>query len=101
MLTNKEARNVKRAKDNLESSYMKKTARSERVIILEQLNMIWDKKEIEGFRYLWKEGISIVDISNYFNRSQEECVALVLDQSMKGMIKQRKGGLLGWENVQE
>lgn len=64
-------------------------------IVLEDLNMDWDKEDVKKFDYLWKEGRSIQEIAKRFKRQQDEIAVIILDRSRKGKISKRKNGILG------
>lgn len=55
----------------------------------------------------WKEGVPVPEIHEQikkkFNhdRSIEEIILLLFDLSYNGLIKKRKGGLLGWVKEEE
>lgn len=63
----------------------------------EEMNFVWDQKEIEDFKTLWREGISVEKIGFVLNRDPDEVLLLAIDQSRNRMIKRRSGGLLGSE----
>lgn len=64
-------------------------------IALENLNFNWDLKQVEMFQEMWKSGSSIIELAEFFERSQEEIGLLIIDRSLKDKIKPRKGGLFG------
>jgi hypothetical protein len=62
---------------------------------LEDLDFLLDLKEVEEIDFLWSEGRSIVDISKYYKRNQNEVFVLLLDRAIKGRIDGRSGGIFG------
>ena len=82
------------AEREIELSHMKDS--SEKIhIAMEDANFKWTHKQVKDFRYLWRSGMSIVHIADYFKRPQEEVVVLLLDQALRGRVKKRRNGLLG------
>ncbi len=65
-------------------------------VACENLDFTWSKDDVAALRELWREGHAVPDMAKYFKRKEEEVALLVIDQSRKGFIKQRRGGLLGW-----
>jgi len=65
----------------------------------EEMNFVWDEKEIEHFKTMWREGISVEKIAFVLNRDPDEVLILAIDQSRNRMIKRRSGGLLGVKQV--
>lgn len=78
----------------IEKNYMKKK-RQRTYICCEDLDFIWDERDIKLVDRMWLEGLSIYDISRSFNRDPDEVVVLIIDRSRKGRIKPRKGGVFG------
>lgn len=72
---------------------VKDTLDKSTVIILEELDFIWDDESIQKFREMWEENKTISEISKYFKRSKNEIALLVMDQEMKYKIKPRSIGL--------
>ncbi len=64
-------------------------------IACDGLNFEWTDTQIEEFIYLWQEGTTLIDLSKYFRRKQEEILLLALDQAMLEEIEPRQGGLIG------
>lgn len=78
----------------LENRFMKKKSIN-LYTALEDLDFHWDYEQVKEFKQMWNKGFSIMYIAEYFDRPQEEVAVLLLDRSLKGCIKQRKGGLFG------
>lgn len=81
-------------KKKLENLYMK-NKRNNVYIALEELNFHWDRGQVEEFDQCWNDGYSIIELADYFKRTQEEIGLLIIDRSLKDKIKPRKGGLFG------
>ncbi len=68
--------------------YMQKIRRNT-VIACEEMDFIWEQKEVREFRKLWRRGYSLYYMSEYFERDIDEVFMLVLDQSKKEKIPAR------------
>lgn len=66
-----------------------------KVIILEELDFEWDKKDIEKVNELWNQGAHLKNISKAVNRNPEETFLLLMDQARKGRIQQRENYIWG------
>lgn len=62
-------------------------------IALIDLDFSWMKKDINRVARFWREGKSIAEISEYFNREIDEVFLLLLDLARKHKIDSRKEGL--------
>ncbi|MDR4171189.1 sugar ABC transporter substrate-binding protein [Bacillus nitratireducens] len=62
-------------------------------VVLEEVNFLWDQREVFQFRELWDSNYTLVEISKKFKRKQIEVVALIVDQIDKLKIHKRKMGL--------
>ena len=69
--------------------------RSKVYVACEEVNMIWDERDVVAFDSMWNEGLSIGDIANAFERDADEVVMLVMDRARKGFITRRQNGLYG------
>jgi len=78
----------------IEKNYMKEK-RQRTYVACEDLDFIWDERDIKVIERMWSSGLSIYDISRSFNRDPDEVVVLIIDRSRRGSIKPRKGGVLG------
>ena len=70
--------------------------RQKRVILLEDLDFVWDEKDLRSLSEIWKEGIDIKSIAKYFKRDPDEILLALIHLARRGRIEKRKGGLLGW-----
>lgn len=62
-------------------------------LALEELDFVWSTKQVEEFDNLWSEGMSLKNISLYFNRDIDELAILLIDRARKGKAKQRRYGI--------
>lgn len=51
--------------------------------------------EVEQVGLMWRRGVGIDVIAEKLGREQEECVILVMDLALQGLLGPRPGGLLG------
>lgn len=63
-------------------------------IALEDIDFVWDEDKIKAFRRLWREGANIYELEQELGRGQNEIAVLILDQSIRGRIEQRKVSLV-------
>ena len=61
----------------------------------ENLDFVWDERDVGAFDHMWNEGMSIWDIAKAFDRDPDEVVILAIDRVKKGNIQKRKGGVWG------
>lgn len=59
-------------------------------IACEDMDLIWDEKEVSQFVALWNCGKDILSIAEHFNRDPDEIGLLVIDQARKGFIEPRQ-----------
>jgi hypothetical protein len=64
-------------------------------VVCDELNFDWLHRDIDAFRHMWSEGLSVDDIAKAFKRPVDEVAILVLDQARKGDIQIRGGGAYG------
>jgi hypothetical protein len=67
-------------------------------IACEDLDFVWDEHDLIEFVNDWRNGKSIIEISDKFQREQDECAILILDLARKGLIQKRAGGIFGTSN---
>ncbi|MFD0768842.1 sugar ABC transporter substrate-binding protein [Bacillus sp. CGMCC 1.60114] len=70
-------------------------------VALEQVNFLWDERDVIRFREMWNSDISILAISKILKRKQIEVAVLILDQIDKYKIQGRAIGLgeIGEESI--
>ncbi|MDT3494731.1 sugar ABC transporter substrate-binding protein [Bacillus toyonensis] len=62
-------------------------------VALEEVDFLWDQREVFKFRELWNSNYTLLEISKMIKRKQIEVAALMLDQVDKFKIHKRKMGL--------
>lgn len=87
---------MSRTETCLENGYMTKESMNI-YIALELLDFTWDEKDVLYFDSMWKEGISLERIAEFFNRPEDEIGILIMDRCRKGFIKPRESGVEGIE----
>lgn len=70
-------------------------------VVLEEVNFLWDQREVFQFREFWNSNYTLLEISKRFKRKQIEVAALIVDQVDKLKICNRKMGLgeIGEKNI--
>ncbi|PHC03869.1 sugar ABC transporter substrate-binding protein [Bacillus toyonensis] len=70
-------------------------------VALEEVDFLWDQREVFQFRELWNSNYTLLEISKRLKRKQIEVAALILDQVDKFKIHKRKIGLgeIGDKNI--
>ncbi|MBM4762735.1 hypothetical protein [Bacillus sp. B15-48] len=70
-------------------------ARKNRVIVLEDMDFLWDEPELNELADLWERGISIKQMAYRFDREDpDEVILALLHLAREDRIRRRKGGLL-------
>lgn len=69
--------------------------RKKRVIVLEDLDFLWDESELLEMAQIWKMGFSIHYIAEYYDRDPDEVLLALIHLGRNEMISSRKGGLFG------
>jgi len=64
-------------------------------VACEDLDFVWDEKDVKQFDRMWEEGLSLPDIARAFGRDENEVAILAIDRRMKGYIQAREGGVWG------
>lgn len=66
-----------------------------KVIVLDGLDFLWDRPELNELAFLWKKNFSVYYMAEYFERDPDEILLALLHLSRSGRIERRPGGLLG------
>lgn len=82
------------ARSPIKSALLREPRRN-RVIVLEDLNFIWDQKELIELTKMWEQGKSVIAISSYFDRDPDEIILALMHLAKEERITSRKGGLFG------
>jgi hypothetical protein len=69
--------------------------RSHIYIALEDLNFIWDLRDVRELDEMWRRGFSLQYMAEYFERDPDEVALLLMDRLRRGRIRPRKGGIFG------
>jgi hypothetical protein len=70
-------------------------ARKNRVIILEDMNFIWDTPELETVVAMWTSGESVEGIAEHIDRDPDEILLALIHLARDDKIAARKLGLKG------
>lgn len=74
----------------------KKIRPSEQLIIIhDDLDFSWTRREMFAAQRMWNEGFSIFDMSEAFERPIDEVFMLLHYLARKGRIGERTGGIYG------
>lgn len=71
------------------------TKRSNVYIALENLDFVWDERDVVDVDKLWEMGYAIDFIAVEFNRPINDVFALLWDRLERGFIQDRPGGIYG------
>lgn len=87
----------KLAEQAIETHYLKKQ-RQMIYLPLEDIDLIWDERDLPKIRELWEENFSIWEIAEEFDRDPIAVAVLIIDQARKNKIKRRTWGMFGRES---
>ncbi|USK43751.1 hypothetical protein [Cytobacillus oceanisediminis] len=65
------------------------------MIVLEELDFIWDDDELDLLKDLWDREFSITWIGNYFERDPDEVLLALIHLAKENRIDRRRTGLKG------
>lgn len=68
-------------------------SRRNRVIVLEDLDFVWERNELNQIAKMWSEGKYLRDIAFETDRKDDEVFLALFHLSRAGKITSRKGGL--------
>ncbi|PKG28789.1 hypothetical protein [Cytobacillus horneckiae] len=68
--------------------------RKNRIVVLEDLNFVWDEPELMELAELWEQEYSVMYISDQLGRDTDEVIIGLIHLAREDMISQRRGGLL-------
>ena len=69
--------------------------RRNRVIVLEDLNFLFDESEIKEIKKMWNLNLSLQYMSEYLERDPDEIVLAIMHLAREDRITKRRGGLKG------
>ncbi len=75
------------AKYNVERQYI--------VFFHSEFNLSWNESDVERFRDMWNNGISVQEIAKKFGRHPVDVVLLVIDLAEQEKIEHRPSGIYG------
>lgn len=67
--------------------------RQNRIIVLEDLNFVWDELELDEVARQWKVGKDVRLIASSFNRDPDEVLLALIHLAKEDMVFKRIGGL--------
>lgn len=70
-------------------------ARKCRVLVLEDLDFLWEEADLDEMASCWKRGMSVKSIAKRFKRDPDEILLALIHLARKDKIKQRESGLMG------
>ncbi|WP_051620975.1 hypothetical protein [Paenibacillus sp. UNC451MF] len=79
----------------LDSLVVLKHQRQNLYVCLEDLDFVWDEKNISTASQMWNEGLSVWDMARSFERDIDEVTLLIMDLKRRGRIQDRPGGAWG------
>ncbi|MBN6889928.1 hypothetical protein ACUXCC_003445 [Cytobacillus horneckiae] len=68
--------------------------RKNRIVVLEDLNFVWDEPELMELAELWEQEYSVMYISDQLGRDTDEVIIGLIHLAREDLISQRRGGLL-------
>ncbi|MED2940679.1 hypothetical protein P4345_25840 [Cytobacillus horneckiae] len=68
--------------------------RKNRIVVLEDLNFVWDEPELMELVELWEQEYSVMYISDQLGRDTDEVIIGLIHLAREDLISQRRGGLL-------
>jgi hypothetical protein len=77
--------------------YFLKSPRKNRIIVLEDLDFVWDSWELKELSQMWEKGIHVVNIAEHFDRDPDEVLLALIHLAREDKIDRREGGLKGEE----
>lgn len=69
--------------------------RSKIYIALEDLDFVWDEKDVKEVDEMWESGIPLNIIAQNFGRDINEVAILIIDRRRNGFIELRDTGIFG------
>lgn len=69
--------------------------RQNRVIVCEELDFTWERKELNKLARMWKKGQSILEMAVEVERDPDEVLIALIHLAKKNKVEKREGGLFG------
>lgn len=73
----------------------KTQAKINRVIVLEEMDFIWDSKDLFELRKMWNKDYGIKYMAEYFDRDPDEIMIAIIHLAKEKRIEVRRNGLIG------
>ncbi|MBO0962368.1 hypothetical protein J1P26_21935 [Neobacillus sp. MM2021_6] len=70
-------------------------ARKKRVVILEDLDFVWDQPELNEIAQMWNRSLSVNYMAEHFNRDPDELLMAIIHLARNDKLVPRKYGLKG------
>jgi hypothetical protein len=84
-----------RTKQDAVGEIYMQVSRLNRVIVLEELNFVWDETELRELELMWQKNVSIKSMSKHFDSDPDEILLALIHLAREDRIKRREGGLFG------
>lgn len=78
----------------IERMYMTRKRRKV-YVALEDLDLIFDERDLPEMIRMWEDGLSLTDIARSFKRDPDEIACLIMSLARENRIPQRNGGAYG------
>jgi hypothetical protein len=65
-------------------------ARKKRVVVLEDLDFVWDEPELEKIVQMWNENVSIFEMGERLDRDPDEVLLAIIHLAREDVIKQKE-----------
>lgn len=69
--------------------------RRNRIIVLEDMNFIWEQSDLREVKKMWEMNFSIIYMAEYFDRDPDEILLALIHLAKDDRIKSRIYGLRG------
>lgn len=79
-------------------TYYLKHRRQMLYLPLEDIDLIWDERDLPKVRELWERNFSIWEIAEEFGKDPIAVAVLIIDQARQNKIKRRPWGMFGRES---
>lgn len=71
------------------------SARKNRIVVLEDLDFVWDDPDLKELKKLWKQGVGVVEMAEHFDRDSDEVLLALIHLARDDKIVGRESGLKG------
>jgi len=70
-------------------------------VACEDMDFVWDERDVCEIDRMWNEGLCLWDIARSFDRDPDEVAILVIDRTKQGFMKARPGGAYGRRRISD